>query len=148
MVDVETMIERMLDQVKEEKPDVDLATDYIVCFLKDSVVSLFLGDNDELDVTLNMTEDNRFIYYLEDIRLLHLVGTNQSQSLIYDIIEVAEHKYGKLNIHENNYYLIFKDGIVNLYLNDEEMSLKVSLEITEGQHVLYMNKDATLDNLL
>jgi len=147
MVEVEGMLEGILEEVKKETPDVDLRTDYIVCFFKDSVVALFLDDDNELDVTLKLTEDNRFIYRLEETRLLHLMQKNQSPSLIGDIVEIAGHKYGKLNIRENDYYLIFKDGIVNLYVDDEDMSLQVSVEITDGQHVIHVDEKMTLDDL-
>jgi len=65
------------------------------------------------------------------------------------LIELLKEMHGKdLDVQNEIYYLFFKDGLFQLWFDDEEKTLKVDVEfLTEGKTFVYQS-DKKMNDLL
>lgn len=65
------------------------------------------------------------------------------------LIELLKEKHGKdLDVQNEIYYLFFKDGLFQLWFDDDEKTLKVEVEFLPENKTFVYQSDKKLEDLL
>lgn len=68
-------------------------------------------------------------------------GGEELSELLQSLMAELKNKHnGELDLKNEHYYLFFKDGVFNVYLDEDEKELKVDVTFSDGIKIYFSTK--------